>query len=236
MARPRRKPTPRPRAPAALPTLSVVLPSYKVAPYLERCLDSLLINAPPGLELIAVDDGSPDDTGEIAEHRAASDPRIRVIHQANAGVTAARNAGMDAAAGDYVGFVDPDDMVERGWAQALLQAAVARRRPAIVRGEWRTVLPDGRSPPHASCEEVVLCPNPLRWYGQVWAAIYRRDFLTAQRLRHTAGRIYSEDVDFQVRSVVAAMTAGERVIPCPQACYLYLRREGSGDPRVLSHA
>ena len=233
-SRPRRK-TPVPRAPAVLPTLSVVLPAYKVAPYLERCLDALLTDAPPGLELIVVDDGSPDDAGEIAERRAASDPRIRVIHQDNAGVVAARNAGLDAATGDYVGFADPDDMVERSWARALLQAA-ARQRPAIVRGEWRMVLPDGRSPPHASCEEVVQRPNPLRWYGQIWAAIYRRDFLAAHHLRHPAGCIYSEDIDFQVRAVVAAMTAGESIIPCPQACYLYLRREGSGDSRALSHA
>ena len=229
-----RRARPRPAAATALPTLSVVLPAYKVAPYLERCLDSLLTDAPPGLELIVVDDGSPDEVGEIAERRAASDPRLRVIHQENAGVAAARNAGLDAACGDYVGFADPDDMVEPGWARALL-AAAARQRPAIVRGEWREVRRDGSSRPHPSCTQA-LQPTPLSWFGPLWCAIFRRDFLTAHHLRHPVGRIYSQDLGFVVQALVAAVAAGERIIPCPKACYLYLRRGGGNDRRALSPA
>lgn len=95
-----------------MPELSIIVPVYKVENYLPRCVDSILAQTFTDLELILIDDGSPDRCGEICDEYAAKDCRIKVIHQQNQGVSAARNAGLDIAKGTYLGFVDSDDWIE----------------------------------------------------------------------------------------------------------------------------
>ena len=94
------------------PLISVIVPVYKVEQYLHRCVDSILAQTYTNLEIILIDDGSPDRSGEICDEYAAKDSRIRVIHQENAGVSAARNAGLDACTGDYLTFLDSDDYLD----------------------------------------------------------------------------------------------------------------------------
>lgn len=103
--------------------ISVVIPVYKSEEYLRRCVDSVLAQTISELELILVDDGSPDGSGSICDEYAAKDSRVKVIHQENAGVSAARNAGMDLASGDYLAFVDSDDFVGPDMYEALLRVA-----------------------------------------------------------------------------------------------------------------
>ena len=91
--------------------ISVIVPVYNVEPYLEACLDSLLASTHKDLEIILVDDGSPDRCPEICDTYAAKEPRIKLIHQENMGLIAARNAGMAQATGEYLTFIDSDDMV-----------------------------------------------------------------------------------------------------------------------------
>ena len=91
------------------PLLSVLVPVYNVAPYLEQCLDSILSQSYTALEVIVVDDGSTDGSGAICDAYAERDARIRLIHQANAGLSAARNAAMDVMHGDFFVCVDSDD-------------------------------------------------------------------------------------------------------------------------------
>ena len=95
-----------------MPELSIIVPVYKVEKYLPKCIDSILAQTFRDFELILIDDGSPDNCGAICDEYAARDSRIKVIHQANAGVSAARNAGLDIASGTYLGFVDSDDWIE----------------------------------------------------------------------------------------------------------------------------
>ena len=92
--------------------ISVIIPAYNLEQYLATCLDSLLKQTYHDLELIVVDDGSTDGTGEIADRYAETDSRIRVVHKENGGVTSARMAGIRAASGEWIGFVDGDDYVE----------------------------------------------------------------------------------------------------------------------------
>ena len=94
------------------PCVSVIVPVYKVAAYLPRCVDSILAQTWRNLEIILVDDGSPDECGSICDVYAEKDPRIRVIHKENGGLSSARNAGLDTASGEYIGFVDSDDWIE----------------------------------------------------------------------------------------------------------------------------
>lgn len=91
--------------------LSIIVPIYKVEAYLPRCIDSILAQTFTDLELILVDDGSPDNCGEICDAYAERDPRVIVLHNENGGPSAARNAGLDAARGTYIGFVDGDDLI-----------------------------------------------------------------------------------------------------------------------------
>lgn len=99
--------------------ISVIVPVYKVEKYLHRCVDSILNQTYKNLEVILIDDGSPDNCSAICDEYAAKDSRVRVFHQKNAGVSAARNAGLDAATGDYIAFVDSDDWLEPDMYQTL---------------------------------------------------------------------------------------------------------------------
>lgn len=108
---------------SALPEISVIVPVYKVEPYLRRCVDSILNQTFTDFELILVDDGSPDNCPAICDEYAGKDSRVHVIHQENGGLSAARNAGMDAAHGKYFLFCDSDDYVSPYWCETLYNAA-----------------------------------------------------------------------------------------------------------------
>ena len=96
-----------------MPTISVIVPVYKVEKYIHRCVDSILSQTFLDFELILVDDGSPDNSGAICDDYAAKDSRVRVIHKENGGLSSARHAGIDAAQGEYLFFLDSDDMINR---------------------------------------------------------------------------------------------------------------------------
>ena len=103
-----------------MPKLSIIVPVYKVEQYLHKCIGSILSQTFTDFELILIDDGSPDRSGEICDEYAAKDNRIIVIHQKNRGVSAARNAGLDIAQGEYIGFVDSDDWIEPEMYESML--------------------------------------------------------------------------------------------------------------------
>ena len=96
------------------PKISVIVPVYKVENYLHRCVDSILAQSFTDFELLLIDDGSPDNCGVICDEYAAKDSRVRVFHKPNGGVSAARNAGLNLAKGEYVMFVDSDDALAPG--------------------------------------------------------------------------------------------------------------------------
>ena len=102
------------------PLISVIIPVYKAEPYLERCVNSVREQTYQNLEIILVDDGSPDRCGEMCDAFARKDSRIQVIHKENGGSSSARNAGLDVASGEYIGFVDSDDWIEADMYEMLL--------------------------------------------------------------------------------------------------------------------
>ena len=105
-----------------MPEISVIVPVYRVEPYLRRCVDSILSQTFTDFELILVDDGSPDNCGAICDEYALKDSRVRVIHKQNGGLSDARNAGIDIAQGNYLTFVDSDDWVADQYVSAMVQA------------------------------------------------------------------------------------------------------------------
>ena len=104
--------------------VSVIVPIYNVEKYLSKCIDSILVQSHHNLEIILVDDGSPDNAGKIADSYAEKDSRVKVIHKDNSGVSTARNIGIDSATGEYVCFADADDYLMEDYVEYLLELVV----------------------------------------------------------------------------------------------------------------
>ena len=134
------------------PLVSVVIPIYKVEPYLSRCVDSVLRQTYQNFEIILVDDGSPDRCGEICDRYVQQDSRISVIHKVNGGLSSARNAGIDAAKGEWLMFVDSDDLIVDRMIELLLTACLEDGTKAAVGGTVDRY-------PEKGTEQIAMCPQ-----------------------------------------------------------------------------
>lgn len=114
--------------------VSIIVPIYNVEKYIRQCIDSILNQSMKDWELILVDDGSEDSSGNIADEYAAVDSRISVIHKKNGGASSARNAGLDVAQGEYICFVDSDDWIEEDYLKHLYEACVMHHADVTVCG------------------------------------------------------------------------------------------------------
>ena len=114
------------------PKISIIVPIYNMEPYLQRCLTSLTSQSQADIQIIAVDDGSTDSSLQIVHQFAKDDNRIIVIHQENSGVSSARNAGIRAAEGEYIGFVDPDDWVETSMYEDMYKEAIRLQADIVM--------------------------------------------------------------------------------------------------------
>jgi CDP-glycerol glycerophosphotransferase len=215
------------------PTISVILPVYRVEEYLGACLDSILGQAPGdgGLEVIAVDDASPDGCGAILDARAGRDPRLRVVHLGeNQGPGHARNAGLARAAGDYVWFVDADDELAGG-ALAAVAARLARDRPDLLLIDYEELYPGGRTAPSPGRELLRRAPAgtfTLAGQPQVigltmtsWSKVIRRAFLAG------IGLAFPPGIHEDVALTCAMLLRAARVGALPRVCYRYRQRPGS---------
>lgn len=207
--------------------ISIIIPVYNGEQHLERCVRSVLAQSYRELDVILVNDGSTDGTGALCDRLAAEDSRIRVIHQTNGGVSAARNAGLDAATGRYIGFVDADDTISPDTYQVAFQAA---GNCDIVMWDAVTVLPKGNTQPDTipqlpesqllrNCD---ITPQLLRYMaGAVWRCLYRAELL--QDVRFPLGIKLSEDRLFNLQ----AMGKAESIQYLKKAMYFRQVREGS---------
>ena len=175
--------------------VSIIVPCYNVAPYLDKCMESLTLQTLGDLEIICVNDGSGDDTPAILRAWAERDGRIRVVDRENGGLSAARNTGMALAGGEYIGFVDPDDYVEHSMYGRLLEKA--RRSDADVTACGYTGFSDrdgsilekwSLSPEEGVEENVQACvfqENAVwrRMAAVAWNKLYKREFLERNSLR-----------------------------------------------------
>ncbi len=166
------------------PLLSVIVPAYGVGEYLPACLDSVLAQTLTDLEVIVVDDGSPDESGEIADDFAAVDPRVRVLHTSNQGLGPARNEGTRAATGRYITFADSDDLIPPR-AYELMVSSLERTGSDIAAGNtWRYIEGKGnvQSWTHAEAFAETRFQTHIREFPtlirdrMVWNKVYRRSF------------------------------------------------------------
>ena len=125
--------------------VSVIVPVYRVEPYLKKCIESIINQTYKNLEIILVDDGSPDNCPQICDEYAKKDPRIKVIHKKNGGVSSARNAGIDEAKGEYLCFCDSDDLYHENYVQKMVEAAKLSGEKFITCGLLK--IQDGQNQP-----------------------------------------------------------------------------------------
>lgn len=192
--------------PAKEVKVSIVIPVYNAEEVIERCLDSLRRQTLKDIEIIAVDDGSTDGTPAILAEYAAHDARIRVIRQENAYIGAARNRGLRAAKGTYVGFVDNDDYVSPDYYEALYQTAKEKNADAVITGSVQSVwqrrdffqkVVGDETKFHNKHYDVFL-KFQQKYAGFVWTKIYKKSFLADNNIWFATERTPLEDAFFSV--------------------------------------
>lgn len=216
------------------PLISVIVPIYNVADYLEECIRSITGQTYPHLEIILVDDGSTDRCGQICDRFAEHDSRIQVVHQPNRGLSAARNAGLERANGSFISFIDSDDYLDARFHETLLQPLLKHPDIGITACQSYKV-EKGKTAPMPSaysislptllsyrdcCEKAILSQINVC----VWNKLYRAHLLKEVQFRE--GRIV-EDVLFMadLSEVVKKHRANLYILP--ERLYFYRIRPGS---------
>ncbi|MBQ3556569.1 MAG: glycosyltransferase [Oscillospiraceae bacterium] len=208
------------------PKISIVVPVYKVEPYLRKCLDSIVNQTYRNLEIILVDDGSPDNCPAICDEYAARDERIVVIHQKNGGLSAARNSALDISTGEYLGFVDSDDWIEPDMFEYLLTNMCSVDADIGFCGHIEEY-PNRSKQKCWPQAEVMDRENALKnlledktLHNYVWDKLWKRELFNG--VRFPAGKTF-EDMAVVHRPFINA----QRVVFLPEAKYHYLQRPGS---------
>ena len=194
------------------PRVSVIVPVFKAEAFLDQCVQSVLTQTERDFELLLIDDGSPDNSPALCDAWAARDSRVRVIHKPNGGVSSARNAGLDAAGGIWIVFIDSDDWADPNYLEALLalQAQTAEEGVLAVT-DYRPFAPDGPeardfpAPFTARLDGPDADPQAFRdlIFGfrlfPPYCKLYRRDVIEALGLRFKTEIRTAEDFDFNMR-------------------------------------
>ena len=210
------------------PLVSIIVPIYNVEEYLNKCLDSIINQTYKNLEIILVNDGSTDGCGNICDEYAKRDNRIKVIHKKNGGLSDARNAGMNIALGDYIGFIDSDDYVELDMYELLIKNIINTEsdisicscyylygdKPSIE-GKIQNIFMEMDS------EKAIKTMNTFGYYGVgVWDKLYKRSILNG--IKFPIGEL-SEDwfVMFKI------LDRAKKIVYDSTPKYYYRQRNGS---------
>ena len=186
------------------PLISVIIPVYNTAPYLERCVKSILAQTHPHLEILLIDDGSTDASPRICDHLAQQDTRVKVFHKPNGGVSSARNLGLDKAQGEYIGFVDSDDEIHPQMYEVLLENLLTYN--ADITACQLTQYPPNQKPLYVfsnkpvqiidSPDEILAAiPAPYLFQGVVTNKLFRHAVINRMRF-NTATTSCAEDTEF----------------------------------------
>lgn len=208
--------------------ISVIVPSYNVAPYLQRCVDSLISQTYSNLEIILVDDGSTDDTGELCDKIAESDSRIKVIHKENGGLSDARNAGIDVATGEFYSFIDGDDFIEPDTYEVMMKE-MENSRVSIVAGGFIVTDVQGNNRISMSPERQYLTKEEafmdlLGGENYITQSSCNKLFRSSlfEKIRYKKG-ILNEDMEILPR----LLDVSNDVVLLNKAVYHYIKKPGS---------
>ena len=182
--------------------VSIIVPVYKVEKYLHRCVDSIINQTYKNIEVILIDDSSPDRCPEICDEYAKKDERVKVIHKQNGGVSSARNAGLDAARGEFICFVDSDDWISESMIDELL-IQMKHTTSQLVMGGCNFVTKKGtisKSYDREVFTEREISGNILKIYdysyGSVWAKLFLKEIIDKESIRFKISVPLGEDTQF----------------------------------------
>lgn len=181
--------------------ISVVIAAYNVGKYIGKCLDSILTQTYPAFEIIVVDDGSSDNTGEICDQYAADNPQIKVIHQKNQGVSAARNAALEQTHGEYISVVDSDDYLKPNMYEKLIQG-IKKYDADLIICNYDKVSEDGKTitaMKKYAGDECVSFREALYWldrehywtYVNPWNKLYKRELFND--IKYPVGKKFEDN-------------------------------------------
>lgn len=219
-----------------MPKVSVVVPVYKVEEHLRRCIDSLINQTLKDIEIILVDDGSPDSCPQICDEYAKKDSRIKVIHKQNEGLGFARNTGIENATGEFIGFVDSDDYVDLNMYRKLYDSAITHQAQSayggifyVTNGNVRTGYLDDKIKVWENKDQIKKFlmdllssdenqPYDNKYGAHVCKAIFSRELIKKHNIRFHSEREYvSEDSLFDIDF----MKYTTKVVMLPKAFYYY---------------
>ena len=210
--------------------ISVIIPVYKVEKYLKRCVNSVINQTYKNLEIILVDDGSPDNCGKICDEYAKKDNRIKVIHKENGGAASSRNKGLDIATGRYICFVDSDDYVEKGFIERLHALVTDNDADIAQCGYCETF--DGEAKFVYSDEEIsIFCGEEMieKLYSDgeqqiatvvLWTKIYKREIFNEYRLLE--GIMYEDEA-----LMPKLLYSAKKVVVSKDRLYAYFMSQNS---------
>lgn len=208
------------------PLISIIVPVYNTEQYLDKCVDSIVNQTYTNLEIILIDDGSPDNCGAICDEYAKKDSRIKVIHKSNGGLSSARNAGLDVANGNYITFVDSDDMVESQMYEKMMEniqlthVDICMCGCKIVNEQGDLLLEDNFKNKVYNIDEIIKdIILPLKTAS--WNKLFSKEIIGF--VRFPEGKIHGEDLIF----ILKCLTSKTTISTINGAYYRYIKHPSS---------
>jgi len=219
-----------------MPVVSIIVPVYKVEKYLRRCLDSIAAQTFTDWECILIDDGSPDNSGKICDEYAKLDERFRVFHQGNAGVSTARNKGLDEAKGEWITFVDSDDWIENN---ALSIMVTNVKSNCLIVAGIKNINDISTKEQFFKYNEVdinyfinkLYTFNPYGYIGYLFPKLFNNQIIKNSKIRFNEGIFYNEDRLFVLQYVLNCNS----VLFLDKVTYNYFIRDDSAMGQIKHH-
>ncbi|HHY83212.1 MAG TPA: glycosyltransferase [Clostridiales bacterium] len=222
--------------------ITIIVPVYNAAPFIEKCINSLLEQTHKDIEVLIIDDGSTDNSGAICEEMAKKDNRVVYIRQENQGVSVARNTGLDKARGEWITFVDSDDWVEPAMCERALWAAVESNADVVIWSFFshysdrvvESKLVKGTTRDLTDEKDELELKTISQYYGGIskgspisagctWGKLYKRELIESNHIRFTPGLIRAQDTVFSLE----AFELAKKIFFLDEKLYHYRRSDSS---------
>lgn len=209
--------------------ISVIVPIYNVEKYIRKCIDGIISQSYTNLEIILVDDGTPDNCGTICDEYASKDKRIKVIHKSNGGLSDARNVAIDVMRGKYVTFIDSDDYIGTDYIMCMYKALIETDSDLAI-CEYAYIYEDGKmiNHPYNDKKRLVFNQeqalyellNSKKYSNSAWGKLYTSDHF--RNVRYPKGRLYED-----VPTTYKLFMQSSKIVFCADVQYYYLYRENA---------